>query len=781
MPEPCIQLSLNNGLAVRLYSSDGLSAASACIRAGAGSIHEPDRWPGLAHLLEHLLFQGGEVFRDQQRLMPWVTGQQGRVNATTGLCDTLCYFSIATAGFPGALARLLDMVAAPLFDKRAISREIGVIDAEYTMLSRHVPTLINAFLRDMISQPGGYSRFIAGNRQSLDGDISLLQQALRAFHHRYYRPDNLQLILRAPLPLSQLRALFDNALLAAGLAGWLAPAPNHRRPRADKYLLPQRAVRPPAVLQLDGEVHHCLDMIIGDPDGELRAAVPLLRTLISDAAPGSLCDHWRRRGFCRQLAVEIISAAEGYLWLMVRVQRPSASPLPAGQLNADLRAWLQQLTRLPAARIRHYQGLALQHFRALNPMEQVRQIASGTGPSDRPVKALATALLQAIPYELQTSSRTCSEQATVCGFACRWQPLTDSTVTDSPPLSFVFYPQTLNAPAVAASGITAGQWQRSAVCAPGVRILLRPADGTTLTPAQLRRLEDALLPVFSRVSHAGGESGIAFYHNIPWLFIALPDSGEALDIVSWLAVLWPPLSGVSSAAEPQQIVIRRLLAEFPSLLLPTTARPCWQGVIQCDDRELFSTLMARLPPQAAGLTPATATISAAQSHHHPPDKDADNGILFFLPLPDNSQTTVRIAKALAAIYQPAFYHWLREELSAGYVVSCRFEQYGEMPGILCAVQSPGYPCDQLATWCRQFFSRMTPQIMQLRLPPAAAEQEQLHADRIIAQIGEELWQISGRENLPSVAGSDEVLLLQQLHLWLTENSDQALQLTSGRW
>ncbi|MDV3452642.1 insulinase family protein [Klebsiella pneumoniae] len=37
----------------------------------------------MAHLLEHLLFYGGERYQDDDRLMGWVQRQGGSVNATT--------------------------------------------------------------------------------------------------------------------------------------------------------------------------------------------------------------------------------------------------------------------------------------------------------------------------------------------------------------------------------------------------------------------------------------------------------------------------------------------------------------------------------------------------------------------------------------------------------------------------------------------------------------------------------------------------------------------------
>ena len=106
---------LSNGMAVQLQPVADLSAAAVCLRVDAGSHHEPDRWPGLAHLLEHLLFQGGQRFPGPQRLMPWVAARQGRVNATTEACRTLYYFDVRSEELSEGIARLLDMALLPEF------------------------------------------------------------------------------------------------------------------------------------------------------------------------------------------------------------------------------------------------------------------------------------------------------------------------------------------------------------------------------------------------------------------------------------------------------------------------------------------------------------------------------------------------------------------------------------------------------------------------------------------------------------------------------------------
>nr|WP_038874028.1 insulinase family protein [Cronobacter dublinensis] len=81
-------LRLENGVTLTLIHQQQATQAAALWRVNAGSLHEPDAWPGLAHLLEHMLFRGSDGYPDDERLMRWVPDQGGRLNASTRLCQT---------------------------------------------------------------------------------------------------------------------------------------------------------------------------------------------------------------------------------------------------------------------------------------------------------------------------------------------------------------------------------------------------------------------------------------------------------------------------------------------------------------------------------------------------------------------------------------------------------------------------------------------------------------------------------------------------------------------
>lgn len=780
MAEHCITQVLSHGMTVRLIESPGLSAASACLSTGAGSFDEPDRWPGLAHLLEHLLFQCGQEFQGDQRLMPWISARQGRVNATTGLCQTLYYFDCVTDDLEGGLARLLDMVSSPLFSTETAEREIGVIDAEYRLLSQQARTLITASFHDLVISPAVYRRFIVGNRHSLSGDLPALLQALNDFFRQHYRADKLTLTIRAPLSHAVMQQMLQRLLPLA-----VAEPPGSSDSAVTTVRLPvlSRTDCPAQLLQLSGGVHHCLAVVVADPDGELLTAVPLLRAFIEDAAPGSLRYHWTKQGLCREMSLELVSAAAGSLWLMVHLIRPASLPLPAGLLTAAWQRWLQQLTELSAERVAHYRQLAQRQFCLLSPMEQIRRIVSGQAVSEQPVRALALALLSQVPNELQTCEQLNSVPRSVCGFPCVTELQTNASesgrLADS---DFIFYPQTPAAPVTAVLNTRQSPhgWQYLRAPGPQIQIVMRPAQGTVLTPAQTAQLEQALQPVFSLVRHAGGEAAVITLHGVCWLTVSLADATEAETVCCWLAKLWPTAFS-ATGTDPQQILIRRLLSEFPAMLASTAEYPDWSGVIQCSDQQLFlrlnDILQQSLPVTTLAET-SPLTVSTGRCQHQP-DTQGDNGLLFFLPLPGGAEGDIVAAKALAALYQPAFYHWLREERSVGYVVSCQYQQFANIPGILCALQSPKYDCHQLSLWCQQFFSRMNSALATLKKAPQVNVPTPLHSEPLILQAMEQLCPEIRSTAQPEQPEIPALTRLLELHNYWMANTGQAIQLSCG--
>ena len=193
-----------SGLLCLLISDPAADAASCVVQFGVGSHDEPAQLPGLAHLLEHMLFMGSAGYPQAGSFPQLVSEWSGRFNASTAAERTRYHFSVNPAGLDACLSQLTDMLAAPLFSPEAVAAERQVIDAEFHTRLADDALHEQAALGQVFHPAHPLSRFSAGNLISLPLEPPALAQALRQFHSQHYRAPNGCVLIHAPLPMEQL-------------------------------------------------------------------------------------------------------------------------------------------------------------------------------------------------------------------------------------------------------------------------------------------------------------------------------------------------------------------------------------------------------------------------------------------------------------------------------------------------------------------------------------------------------------------------------------------------
>ena len=199
-PDPSIHYGrLNNGLRFVLKSNgEPRDRVAVYLNVEAGSLFEKENERGLAHFLEHMLFNGTTHFPpgkliDYFRSIGMSFG--GDVNGYTTYTDSVYKLIIPTGNgdsLDQALLVMRDYADGALLLDEEIERERGVILAEKTA-------------RDSARYRSGIARtsFVLRNtplpeRQPI-GDQDVLMKAdskdLRGFYQSWYRPDNIILIL----------------------------------------------------------------------------------------------------------------------------------------------------------------------------------------------------------------------------------------------------------------------------------------------------------------------------------------------------------------------------------------------------------------------------------------------------------------------------------------------------------------------------------------------------------------------------------------------------------
>ena len=191
--------TLSNGFQyVLMKNTTPKDRVSIYLNIFAGSAHETDEEQGIAHFLEHMLFNGTEHFSPGELVTYFQSiGMDfgADVNASTSFFHTVYDLSLPRGDQPhidDALQVLKDYAQGALLLEEEIDRERGIILAEKQE-------------RDSVS----YRTFKAGFEFELPGSIlpqrmpigttpvieAADQRLLRQFYDRWYRPDNMVLIM----------------------------------------------------------------------------------------------------------------------------------------------------------------------------------------------------------------------------------------------------------------------------------------------------------------------------------------------------------------------------------------------------------------------------------------------------------------------------------------------------------------------------------------------------------------------------------------------------------
>ncbi|WP_211130235.1 pyrroloquinoline quinone biosynthesis protein PqqF [Serratia surfactantfaciens] len=703
---------LANGLAVKAISTPAAEAAAALVRIEAGSFQAPTIWPGLAHLLEHLLFRGSVNFSAQDGLMGWAPSVGGRLNATTQATQTAFFFEVGADHLAEGWARLSDMLAAPRLTAEAIAQEIEVIDAEYRLLRADVETRCEAAQRQMFSGLDALHRFHIGSRATFGSDISALQQALRQFHHQYYRAPNMTLWLQGSQSLEQLHAL------AQRCASRLPPdAVAPRQPSPPLTAVADYTLHLPGAPQLR--------LVFSLPAPRSRGWLRRLERLLQDEAPGGLLARLRAHAWCDAARLDYSRCGENSALLSFIFTVNQGTAVEAARIESALLAWLQALRSLTPAQLEHFGQLANRDFQRLAPLEQLRARAFGLPPTEpnddwpRHISALMSAPRRRLAVWPDNGGETREIQGlplALTPFAC--VALTPATE----PFRFFSSSAALPIP-----NLPAGQAPLRHLHPEAAQpvLLLRPSPSIAFSEQQAYGLQAALRTGAAELAHREGHLSFTRHQGLWLLQLAGSEAliGHGLNVVNRALAALPPAildeaeRNLRLAQSEQQnaIAIRRLLAQLPAALCtPAAATPQWHAALIGGDGELRRRLSHLLYDFPYSVT--AEPQRPPPSLHRPvtlTESGAEHALLRFYPLQSDAAEGRWALRVLAQLYAPRYFQRLRVERNIGYVVQCAFHRSADVEGLLFALQSPTFTVEQLQQLTDEFLLQMRHELAQL--------------------------------------------------------------------
>lgn len=218
---------LDNGLTYYIrHNAYPEGVASFYIAQRVGSIQEEESQRGLAHLLEHLAFNGTDHFKDND-LQEWLQSvgvEYGRnLNAYTSTDETVYYFT----DVPTKRASVVDSCMMILKDwsngisltDKAINDERDIVHTEYRMRMIGQQRLLERQLPNLYP----------GSKYGLRMPIGLMEvidkcnpEEIRAYYRKWYRPDNQAIIIVGDIDVDKIegkiKELFSGIVVPADAA-----------------------------------------------------------------------------------------------------------------------------------------------------------------------------------------------------------------------------------------------------------------------------------------------------------------------------------------------------------------------------------------------------------------------------------------------------------------------------------------------------------------------------------------------------------------------------------
>ena len=211
--------SLPNGLTYYVRSNDNPGAkAELRLAINAGSVNEIGPSTGLAHFVEHMLFNGTEKFPKNELidvLRGFGASFGADINAYTSTDETVYELSVPNdeESLSTGLTVLEQWLSHATFDPEQVVSERGVVLDEWRVSTQSTNGRLFAVAEDLYYSESAYAgRFPIGT----DSSISAMgADELREFYDAWYRPDNASVVVVGDIDVDDMveaiAALFNPA------------------------------------------------------------------------------------------------------------------------------------------------------------------------------------------------------------------------------------------------------------------------------------------------------------------------------------------------------------------------------------------------------------------------------------------------------------------------------------------------------------------------------------------------------------------------------------------
>jgi zinc protease len=182
-----------NGLRVLLFPDPAASTVTVNMTVLVGSRHEGYGETGMAHLLEHMLFKGSKNFPNMDKALQ-EHGANRTANATTSVDRTNYYETMPATDkhLEFGIRFQADQLVNAFIKREDLAKEMTVVRNEFEQGENSPATILNQRMMAVAYEWHNYGKSVIGNRSDIE---RVPIDNLHAFYRKYYRPDNVVLIV----------------------------------------------------------------------------------------------------------------------------------------------------------------------------------------------------------------------------------------------------------------------------------------------------------------------------------------------------------------------------------------------------------------------------------------------------------------------------------------------------------------------------------------------------------------------------------------------------------
>jgi len=201
----CYTYVLENGLRIFLIYDDDTTVASCAMHVRVGYFE--DTLPGIAHFLEHMLFNGTKKYPDEKEFSSFISKHGGMQNAYTTNTHTCYYYSVTDDGFLQALDMFGEFFVSPLLDEHCIARERESVNSEHLKNVNNDGWRAHELLKLAAVDGHHYKKFGTGSNDTLN--VASLACLVKEFFLTQYSADKMTLVISSNCELDKLKTHVD--------------------------------------------------------------------------------------------------------------------------------------------------------------------------------------------------------------------------------------------------------------------------------------------------------------------------------------------------------------------------------------------------------------------------------------------------------------------------------------------------------------------------------------------------------------------------------------------